>query len=113
MREQSSETNNGLLFVDSNQKIPESEIKEIVWKLVRKGSMWQRVYLIIEDPIFTKSHLRNMIQFSDMIAYIINRHYKKDKQFEGWFQMLISKMYQPNGRLEDFGIKEFPKNCTK
>ncbi len=50
-------TNNGLLFVDASQKIPESEIKDMVWRLVRRGSLWRRVEHVIEDPIFTKSHL--------------------------------------------------------
>ncbi len=44
LRNQPEETNNGLLFVDSDQKIPEKEIKDILWKLVRKGSIWQSNY---------------------------------------------------------------------
>ena len=55
------ETNNGLVFVDSETKIPELEIKNLIYKLVRRGSAQQKVEHVIEDPIFTKSHL---IKFS-------------------------------------------------
>ncbi len=97
-----------MLFVDASQKIPESEIKDIVWRLVRIGSLWQQVEHVIEDPIFTKSHLRNLIQLADMIAYVIHKHYKGDPKFADWFEMLKPKMYQPNGKSHGFGIKEFP-----
>jgi len=108
LRQEPEETNNGLLFVDSDQRISEQEIKNIIWKLVRKGSFWQRVDHVIEDPIFTKSHLRNIIQLADMIGYIVHKHYRKDPQFEAWFQLLKAKMYQPDGKLSTFGLVEFP-----
>ena len=108
LRNESEETNNGLLFVDSDQKIPEQEIKDLIWKLVRRGSAMQRVDHVIEDPIFTKSHLRNLIQLADMIAYVIHKHYRGDAQFENWFEGLKHKMYQPGGDLNSFGLKEFP-----
>ena len=110
LKRQPAETNNGLLFVDSSQKIPESEIKNVVCGLVRNGSYWQRVEHVIEDPIFTKSHLRNMIQLADMVAYVIHRHYRGDPRFKGWFDGLKPKMYQPGGVLSGFGIKEFPQS---
>ena len=109
LKQHQEEPNNGLLFVDSSQKIPESEIKNVVWRLVRNGSYWQRVEYVIEDPIFTKSHLRNLIQLADMIAYVIHKHYRHDLQFKDWFEGLKPKMYQHDKRLHGFGIKEFPK----
>ncbi len=82
LRQQKETTNNGLMFVDSDQKIPEEEIKAILWNAVRYGTNVQRIRHVIEDPIFTKSHLRNLIQLSDMIAYIIHRVYSGHKEFE-------------------------------
>jgi len=108
LRQEPEETNNGLLFVDSDQRIPEQEIKDIIWKLVRRGSSWQKVDHVIEDPIFTKSHLRNIIQLADMVAYIVHKYIKRDPQFGAWCESLKTKMYQPDGRLSDFGLKEFP-----
>ena len=75
-----SETNNGLLFVDSSQKVPESEIKNVIYGLIQNGSVWQRVEHVIEDPIFTGSHLQNMIQLADMIVYVTYRYYRNDRK---------------------------------
>ena len=109
LKQQQSETNNGLLFVDSSQKVPESEIKNIILKLVRDGSAQQQVEHVIEDPVFTQSHLRNLIQLADMIAYVIHRYFRHDPKFKDWFEGLKPKMYQPSGRLHGFGIKKLPK----
>lgn len=95
--------------MDSSQKIPESEIKNIILKLVRDGSDQQQVEHIIEDPVFTPSHLRNLIQLADMIAYVVRRHYRHDPKFKDWFEGLKPKMYQPSGQLHGFGLKKFPE----
>ena len=108
LRQQVETTNNGLMFVDSDQKVPEDEIKEIIWHAVRYGTNTQRILHVIEDPIFTKSHLRNLIQLSDMIAYIIHRVYSNHAEFEDWLEKLKPSMYQPDGNLKSFGLKEFP-----
>ena len=108
LKQQNETTNNGLIFVDSDQKIPEEEIKAILWNAVRHGTSMQGIRHIIEDPIFTKSHLRNLIQLSDMTAYIIHRVYSKHEEFAEWFEKLKPSMYQPKYNLSSFGLKEFP-----
>ena len=108
LKQENETTNNGLMFVDSDQKIPEEEIKTILWNAVRHGTDMQKIHHIIEDPIFTKSHLRNLIQLSDMISYIIHKCYSDHEGFKEWLEKLKPSMYQPNGRLSSFGLKEFP-----
>ena len=105
---QPERTNNGLVFVDSSQKVPESETRDIIQSLVRKGSPQQQIDHVIEDPIFVKSHLRNMIQLADMIAYVVYRHHKGDPRFREWFEMLKPKMHTHDGKLDGFGFKKFP-----
>jgi len=108
LRHQNETTNNGLMFVDSDQKIPEEEIKAILWNAIRYGTNVQRIRHVIEDPIFTKSHLRNLIQLSDMTAYIVHRAYSEHNEFKEWLEKLKPSMYQPDGNLASFGLKEFP-----
>ena len=108
LQTESEGTNNGLLFIDSDQKNFEKEIKDLIWGLVRNGSAAKRIDHVIEDPIFKKSHLRHLIQLADMVAYVIHKHYRGDTQFDNWFEGLKPKMYQPNGDLNSFGLKEFP-----
>ena len=105
---QSERTNNGLIFVDSSQKVPESEIKNIIRRMVREGSPQQQVDHVIEDPIFVESHRRNLIQVADMIAYVVYKHHKGDPQFREWFEMLKPKMRMRDGKLEGVGFKKFP-----
>lgn len=101
-------TNNGLLFIDASQKNPESEIRRAVRKAVKNGGIWKDIDHVIEQPIFVESYTHNLIQLADMIAYVILKHYKGDSRFEGLFEMLKSKMYQVDGRLDGFGLKKFP-----
>lgn len=109
LQQQPPNTNNGLIFMDSSQRIPESEIKRVLWNLVRKDSKSQNITHVVESPIFTRSHLRNLIQLADMIAYVIYRHYyKNDKRFKEWFDSLTVKMYQHDGSFHGYGIKIFP-----
>lgn len=105
---QSSVTNNGLVFMDSDQINIETQIKTILSRLVRRGSYWQAIEHVIEDPIFTKSHLRNLIQLSDVVAYFIHRHRKEHIDFKNWFDSISKKMYQPDDDLYKFGLKIFP-----
>ncbi len=104
---QQNKFNNGLIISDSSQKVPESEISEAVQKLTMNGPL-QCAKHVIECPIFMESRLHNLIQLADMIAYIISKHYRCDTQFKNWFERLKLKMYQPNGKLHELGIKEFP-----
>ena len=109
LRQRPKNTNNGLIFMDSSEKTSESEIKNIVMDVVRNENSQQRVEHVIEDIIFTKSHLRNMIQLADIVAYITHKHYRHDLKFKVWFEKMTSKMYAHNDKLRGFGIKEFPK----
>ena len=101
-------TNNGLLFIDASHKNPESEIRRAVRKAIKDGGVWRSIDHVIEQPIFVDSHTHNLIQLADMIAYVILRRYKGDSKFEGLFEILKSKMYRADGRLNGFGLKEFP-----
>lgn len=103
-----AETNNGLLFIDGSQKKPESDIKSALWKAVKHGSSWQSIDHVIEYPIFVESHVHNLVQLADMIAYVVLKHYKSDPEFEELFELLKSKMYRFGGKLDGFGLKEFP-----
>ena len=102
------ETNNGLLFIDASQKNPESDIRRALQKAVKNGGIWQSIDHIIEHPIFVESHVHNLIQLADMIAYIMLKHYKGNPEFEELFELLKSKMYRADGKLDGFGLKEFP-----
>ena len=65
-----------------------------------------KIHHVMESPIFIESYLKNLIQLSDMIAYIIHRAYLDRKEFKVWLEKLKPSMYQPNGNLALFGLVE-------
>lgn len=101
-------SDDGLLFVDSSQKVPETEIKEAVLAEIRRKNSQLGSHRVIENPIFVESHRWNLIQLADMIAYITHRAYKKDPRFKRWFQLLQPKMYHSDDNIRGFGINEIP-----
>lgn len=103
LRQMPIQTNNGLIFMDSSQKTPEMEIRDIVRKLV--GGSRRDSHHIHENPIFVESHMWNLIQMADMVAYVINKHYRNDPRFEKWFKSLVPKMYHSGGKLYGYGIE--------
>ena len=98
-----STPSNGLIFIDSSEKDTNEKISRIIRNLV--GGSRRNNHLIFENPIFVESHMWNLIQLADMIAYIVHKHYKRDSKFEEWFNLLIPKMYHLNGKLLGYGIK--------
>ena len=102
--------NNGLLLIDASRKNPESDIRRAVQKTIKGGGVWKGIDHVIEQPIFVESHTHNLIQLADMIAYVALKHYKGDSNSEGLFETK-PKMYRFGGRLEGFGLKEFPWVC--
>ena len=99
--------NDGLFFIDSSHKNPDTEIKNLISSQVQRGKN-NRLgdSHVIENPIFVESFRWNMIQLADMIAYVIHKHYKKDPMFAKWFKLLNSKMYRSGNRLYGVGINE-------
>ena len=108
LRQKSFCANDGLLFIDSSQKTPETEIKNAIFAEIRKGGSQLGSYRVIENPIFVESYRWNLIQLADVIAYVVHKHYRKDSRFERWFKALKPKMYHSDGRLCGFGINEIP-----
>lgn len=98
-----AQTNNGLIFMDSSQRVSEEDTRRIVRRLA--GGRRRDSHHVLETPIFVESHMWNLIQLADMIAYVVHRHYKKDPRFEKWFESLVPKMYHSGGKLYGHGMR--------
>ena len=107
LRQNSLHADDGLL-IDSSQKTPEAEIKDIIMAEVRRRGGRLGACRVIKNPIFVKSRRWNLIQLADVTAYVVHRLYRKDPRFEGWFKSLEPKMHRSGGRLYGFGINEIP-----
>lgn len=101
-------TNDGLFLIDASQKTPETEIKDVILREVRRRSSRLGSRHVVENPVFVDSFRWNLIQLADMIAYVVHKHYKQDAKFERWFKLLVPKMYHSDGKVYGFGINEIP-----
>ena len=106
LNQNQTHTNDGLFFIDASQKVPETEIKNVILNEVRKKHSKLGSRHVVETPIFVDSFRWNLIQLADIIAYVVHKHYKKDAKFENWFQSLVPKIYNYDGKLYGFGINE-------
>lgn len=108
LRRQPEGANTGLLCVDASNKSTECAIRNLIHKLVKNGTPFQSVDHIMGNPVFIESHMSGMMQLTDMIAYVIHRNHRGDRQFKAWLEDLLPKTYCPNGGMAKRGIKTFP-----
>jgi len=94
----------GLLLFDSISKKKNKEIWEIVSKLLKEGSPYEKNEHLIDGPIFSESHIRSPLQIADCVAYIINHNYKINQNRDEKMREVLKK---------GFGIIENKINSEK
>ncbi len=90
----------GILLFDSIGKKRNSEIWDIVSKLLEEGGRYEMNKHLIDGPIFSESNIRSPLQIADCVAYIVNHHHKfnqnKDENMkeslEKGFEIIEQKM---------------------
>lgn len=70
-----SQSNYGLLCVDNNNEKITDHIKGIIHNFRIQGTMFVNSKYIIEDPFFVDSAMRNMVQMSDFVAWVVKQWY--------------------------------------
>ena len=63
----------GLLIHDNNQTVAQKHT-EMMRKYLKQGTLWARLYNIIETPMFVDSQLTSMIQMVDLCSYALRRY---------------------------------------
>jgi len=69
----------GLLIHDNNETVAR-KYTEMMKKFHQTGTMWTRVYKIIETPLFVDSQLTSMVQIADLCAYALRRYLENNDQ---------------------------------
>ncbi len=116
----------GLLMIDSVEPKFDMKIRRHILEFYERGSYYQDNQFLIEDPIFIKSHFRNLSQLADLSAFLARRYYDMKKPVKAkhrisksghyleptvnaLFEELVEKAYdQKNGKVLNYGIKIFP-----
>ena len=99
----------GLVISDQSTRTNEEGIRAAfrVAK-TRFGRHRGRRHLVMEDVFFKDSRREPLIQGADATAYIIQKQCHGDASFAGWFDDLKASMWKFRGRLQGFGIKDYP-----
>lgn len=115
-----------ILLIDSINDKFDLKIREIIRDFFLNGTYYQYNKYIIEDPLFVKSHFRNISQLADFVAFITARNFDIKKRIDdpsrrskdnervnemirSSFDIIRSKFNKSNlGKLEGYGIKFFP-----
>jgi len=62
----------GLMIMDSVSFGFDNKVRNKIRGLLLDGTYYENNDFLIEDPLFTCSHWRNLCQIADIIAYLIN-----------------------------------------
>ncbi|MGH7908716.1 MAG: DUF3800 domain-containing protein [Thermodesulfobacteriota bacterium] len=99
----------GLLVIDERTKPDDREVRQLLRSLRTYGSGYQAVDNVIEDPVSSPSHLRNIIQLADAVAYCVLRYVKHDADFNQYFEIIRERFDKgPNDEILGYGLKIFP-----
>jgi hypothetical protein len=100
---------NGIIVCDHRGPKDDSRLRELHQQLL-DGNKWNysNYQNLIEGLFIAPSHLSIGIQFADMVAGAVFRHYKANdsryfKQIEGSFRK------SPAGKLDGYGLVRWPK----
>ncbi len=75
-----NETQRGLLILDKSTQ--ETRLQGLARDFRRNGHRWGRLNNIVDVPFFVDSRATRAIQYADMVAYALWRHYEKgDSEF--------------------------------
>ncbi len=103
---------NGLIITDNNSSKDHDNIVRSYLQMVRYyGTRFHKIKYVIEDPLFSVSKWRNLIQIADSIAYCSVQYLLNEPFFVGQFQTIQHKFDKKKGTgdIFNYGFKVFPK----
>lgn len=104
----------GITIIDSCGLRADQRLRNILYPMLKSGTMYCKLEWLIEDPLFTDSKWRNLSQIADCVAYCVRRHLRKgiksfkDPAWESYFSKIEKKFDNSNGSYTGYGLKIFP-----
>lgn len=96
----------GLIIMDEKDDDLDLRLRNYLKLLREQGTGYQKINRIIEDPVFTPSHWRNLTQLADAVATCSKSYIKKDPFFTGQFLTIQDKFAKNRrGQIENVGFK--------
>jgi hypothetical protein len=96
----------GLIIMDERNQEKDTRIRNYLKVLRDRGTRFQNIDRIIEDPVFSPSHWRNLTQLADAIAFCSKSYLKEDDFFSKQFLTIQNKFDKDSkGRINNAGFK--------
>lgn len=106
---QTGNKSNGIIVCDHRQPKDDHQLRHLHQKLLTTPKKHFSIYQnLIEGVFIAPSHLSVGIQFADMVAGAVYRHFaRKDSQY---FELIeTSFRTSPSGKIEGYGLIQWPK----
>ena len=99
----------GSIKVDKSSKRLHRSILNIISDLKKNDTNFQRK-TCIDNAVFVDSAAAEGIQIADAVAYCSSMHVNDRKEYNRYWDLIYPKFWQsPQGIIDDYGWKEFPK----
>lgn len=96
----------GLIIMDEKNDEKDLRIKNNLRLMRQQDITKQHINRIIEDPVFTPSHWRNLVQLSDSISYCCKKYLENDDFFVSQFLTIQDKFSKSlKGKIMGYGFK--------
>lgn len=95
-----------LLIMDETNQRDDLRIRDYVKELRESGTTYQNLNRLIEDPVFTPSHWRNLVQLADAVVCCSKFYIRGEDFFTMQFEKIKDKFSKgANGSIINAGFK--------
>ncbi len=108
----------GMLILDTEGEKKDLELRNKILFMLRSGTEYSNLEYVVEQPMFTDSKWRNLIQLSDCVAHCIRKKFKLPRPVESnlhtehwdrYYEQILPKFHNINGTINGVGLKIFPQ----
>ena len=104
----------GIMITDSEGVKKDQKLRGKLLGMSRKGTLYSRLDVLIEDLLFTDSKWRNLSQLVDCVAYCIRKQYRTNSRsfhtfyWQSYYKRIETKFDNPRDSYFGYGLKIFP-----
>lgn len=103
-----------IMITDSEGLKKDQRLRDKLYHMLRKGTMYSKLEYLIEDPLFTDSKWRNLSQLVDCVAYCIRKNYRQNtasdhtEKWKSYYKLIENNFDARNNTYIGYGLKIFP-----
>ncbi len=104
-----------MVFDTEGNKKEDQKLRDKLLTILKEGTPYSKLDCLIEDPFFTDSKWRNLIQIVDCVAYCIRKKYRVNTpsthtaNWARYYDMIETKFDSKYGKYYGCGLKIIPQ----